>query len=220
LYSLLVGGTSARRGVRRYNLLYAGSTRLARTMDMEAALGQLASHLELLAALLAKECLFVHAGVVGWQGQAIVIPGRSLSGKTTLVAALVKAGATYYSDEFTILDPQGLVHSYPVPLSIRDETGQNAQKYPVGELGGQVGQEAIPVGLVVVTEYKAGARWRPRKLTPAHAMLALMDNTVAARRAPEQSVPILKQVVSRATSVKSKRGEATTVVAPLLGLIQ
>ncbi len=37
-----------------------------------------------------RELVFVHAGVVGWGGRAIVIPGRSFSGKTTLVAALVR----------------------------------------------------------------------------------------------------------------------------------
>jgi predicted ATPase len=36
--------------------------------------------------------VFVHAGVVGWKGQAILVPGRSYSGKTTLIAALMKAG--------------------------------------------------------------------------------------------------------------------------------
>jgi hypothetical protein len=51
-------------------------------------------------------------------------------------------------------------------------------------------------------------------------MLALMDNTVAARRGPEISMPILKQVVTRATAIKSKRGEAGQVAASLLNLIQ
>ena len=43
--------------------------------------------------------VFLHAGVVGWKGRAIVIPARSFSGKTALVAELVKKGALYYSDE-------------------------------------------------------------------------------------------------------------------------
>ena len=60
-----------------------------------------------------RERVFVHAGVVGWKGHAIVIPGRSRSGKTTLVAELVKAGAEYYSDEFAVLDAEGRVHPFP-----------------------------------------------------------------------------------------------------------
>jgi hypothetical protein len=37
-----------------------------------------------------RRLLFVHAAVVGWRGRAIVIPGRSLAGKSTLAAALVR----------------------------------------------------------------------------------------------------------------------------------
>ena len=220
LYSLLSGRPSRDKGRRNYHLLYAGATQLARTLELDQLFARLQAHLELLTAYLAKDCLFVHAGVVGWAGQAIVIPGRSFSGKTTLVKALVEAGATYYSDEFTILDPQGQVQPYPVPLAIRDESGRNPQKYFVEALGGQVGTEPLPVGLVVVTEYRPGARWQPRLLTPGRAMLALMDNTVAARRGAEISMPILKQVATRATTLKSKRGEASQIIAPLLNLVQ
>jgi hypothetical protein len=220
LYSLLVGETSSRKGVRHYNLLYAGSGRLARTLDLEQLLASFEEHLELTTALLARDCLFVHAGVVGWQGQAIVIPGRGFSGKTTLVAALVQAGATYYSDEYAIFDPQGRVHSYSRPLSFRDASGQKLENVPVEELGGRDGGEPLPVGLVVVTEYEDGARWRPRTMTPGRAMLALMDNTIAARQNPELSMPILKQVVSGATTIRSKRGEAAAVVESLLGLVE
>jgi hypothetical protein len=216
LYSLLVGGSSGlRQGMRRYHLLYAGSNRLARTMDLNQVLDGLAEHLELMTALLAKDCLFVHAGVVGWQGQAIVLPGRGFSGKTTLVAALIKAGATYYSDEYAVFDAQGRVRPYPRPLSVRDDSGQKTSVWP-GE--DRHAGDALPVALVVLTEYEAGARWRPRTLTPAQAMLALMANTIAARRHPELSMPILKQVVTGARTIKSKRGEAETVIEPLLRL--
>lgn len=216
LYSLRVGGPGQRKGVRHYHLVYAGASQLVRTTELDKALKSFEAHIQLLAAYLAEGYLFVHAGVVGWQGEAIVIPGRSFSGKTSLVAALVKAGATYYSDEFTLLDRQGRVHPYPVPLSIRDEAGKNARKHPVEQLGGQAGQTPLPVGLIVVTNYQAGARWQPRTLSPGRAMLALMDNTVAARKNPEFSLPILQQVAARAKAVKSRRGEAAEVAESLL----
>lgn len=44
---------------------------------------------------------FVHAGIVAWGKAAVLIPGRSFSGKTTLVTELVRAGATYCSDGFS-----------------------------------------------------------------------------------------------------------------------
>lgn len=215
----MVGGSSKRQGVRPYHLLYAGSGRVARTQDFDELCSRLEAHLELVTAFLAKECLFVHAGVVDWQGKAIMIPGRSFSGKSSLVAALVKAGATYYSDEFAILDSRGWVQPYPTPLSMREGDALKAKKYRIEEFGGQIGIEPIPVGLVVVTHYQPEARWRPLPLSPAQAMLALMDNTVAALRGPEVSIPILKQVVTQARVVKSKRGEAEVVVPLLKKLI-
>jgi hypothetical protein len=42
----------------------------------------------------------------------MVLPGKSFAGKTTLVAALVRAGAEYWSDEYAVLDANGDVHPY------------------------------------------------------------------------------------------------------------
>lgn len=206
---------SQRKGQRNYHLLYCGSALLARTLELPQLFDTLARHAELLTAFLASDCLFVHAGVVGWQKQAILIPGRSFAGKTTLVKALVEAGATYYSDEFAVLDKDGRVHPYPRPLSIRGNNGQPGREITAEELGGQIGVEPLPVGMIVVTEYHPEAIWQPRQLTPGQALLALMDNTVAARRNPAHSMPILKQAVTGAVDLKSKRGEAGEV-APLL----
>ena len=214
LYSLRVAPPS--RGQRNAHLLYCGSALIARALDLEAVLIAFTKHAELLTAYRAQDCLFVHAGVVGWQERAIVIPGRSFSGKTTLVKALIKAGATYYSDEFAILDRQGLVHPYPLPLALRGEDGQAGRKTPIEQLGGQAGSAPLPIGLVLVTQYQDGARWRPRPLSASQALLALMDNTVAARREPEYSMPILREAVLGARCIQSKRGEASRVARAIL----
>lgn len=213
LYSLRVDAPQGRFGDY---LLYCDSTLLARTRDLTSLLTAFTQHAELLAAYRAQDHLFIHAGVVGWRGRAILIPGRSMAGKTSLVRALVAAGATYYSDEFAVLDQQGLVHAYPVPLSIRGLPGQPAQKTPVEALGGQVGSAPLPVGLVVVTAYQPGAKWRPVVLSAGQALLALMDNAVAARREPSYSMPILRATITAATAVQSKRGEADAVARALL----
>jgi hypothetical protein len=216
LYSLRLAPPTHQKGRRNYHLLYCGSALIARSLELPPLLIAFERHAELLTAFRAQDCLFVHAGVVGWQGQTILIPGRSMSGKTTLVKALVEAGATYYSDEFAVLDKAGWVHPYPVPLSLRGPHGQPGRKTPVESLGGQAGVEPLPVGLILVTTYQPEAVWRPRRLTPGQALLALMDNTVAAQRDPAHSMPILKQTVSAAVALKSKRGEAGDVAPRLL----
>ena len=87
----------------------------------------LESDMQRFVAEMAHRRVFVHAGVVGWQGKAIIIPGRTFTGKTTMVAELVRAGATYYSDEYAVFDLQGRVHPYARPLGMR-ETGQAGRR--------------------------------------------------------------------------------------------
>ena len=216
LFSLLAGGSGSRPGVRRFNLLYENHVRIARTLDLKQIFETLESSLRLYVAETAQRRLFVHAGVVGWRGQAIVIPGRSFSGKTTLVAELVRAGATYYSDEYAVFDSRGRVHPFPKPLSMRVSGGIEQQDVPVEEIGGRTGVKPLPVGLVVMSEYKAGAHWRPKQLSAGVGALALLSNTVAARKEPEKALNTLERVVSGAPVLKGIRGEALDVVKAIL----
>ena len=216
LYSLKIGQPDPRRRSRPYHLLYQGIGRLARTPDFEELLGILESDLHAQVAAHARGFLFVHAGVVGWQGRAIVLPGRSFSGKTSLVAALVRAGATYYSDEYAVLDAEGQVHPYPKPLSLRGEDGSPAGTCTAEELGGQSGGPALPIGLIASAKYQPPASWRPRPLSPGQTLMALLDNTVQVRRQPEQALAILQKAASSAAGFKSRRGEADTAAAWIL----
>jgi hypothetical protein len=216
LFSLLVGGSGSRPGVRRFNLLYENHVRIARVLDLEQVFETLESSLRLYVAETAHRRLFVHAGVVGWRGKAIVIPGRSFSGKTTLVAELVRAGATYYSDEYAVFDAKGRVHPFPKPLSIRLSGEIEQQEVAVEELGGRTGIKPLPVGLVLMSRYRAGARWRPRQLSAGVGALELLSNTVAARKEPAKALNTLERVVSSAPVLKGVRGEASEVARAIL----
>jgi hypothetical protein len=218
LYSFVYSGNgeAQARGVRRFNLLYRDIGRLARTRNLEEALALFETDLQMHVAMEAPRRVFVHAGVVGWKGQAILVPGRSYSGKTTLIAELIKAGATYYSDEYAVLDARGRVHPYPRPLQIREgETGKQ-RRYPVEEFGGRRGVKPLPVKLVLVSPYKPGARWRPRELSAGQGVLELLNQTVSARTQPERAVATLQQVATQALILKGVRGEAKELAAPLL----
>jgi hypothetical protein len=168
--------------------------------------------LQLYVAEFALDRVFIHAGVVEWDGKAILIPGRSFSGKTTLVAGFVRAGATYYSDEYAVLDKDGYVHPYPKPLAIREQGGDRQTKYTVESLGGRRGTKPLPVGVILASRFKAGARWRPRYISKGLGAMALLDNTVSARRQPEFVMSTLQKAVAHVTTLKSNRGEAGEVV--------
>ncbi len=216
LYSLRAGGPGARPGARQFHLLYADTARLVRTMEMDDILQSFASDVESYVADAARRRVFVHAGVVGWKGRAIVIPGRSYSGKTSMVAELVRAGATYYSDEYAVLDARGRVYPYARPLEIRVSPDGKQQSFPVESLGGHAGTRPLPVGLVVVTHFKAGAKWRPQAITSGQGTLALLANTISARRQPQMVMATLQQVVTETRFLKGVRGEASATAAALL----
>jgi len=217
LYSLVLGGAGPQPHVRLFHVLYADAARVARTLELEHALDALESDLQLYVAEAAPRHLFVHAGVVAWHGRAIVMPGRSLSGKTSLVAALVRAGATYYSDEYAVLDGRGRVHPYARPLGVR-ENGPHARatKRPVETLGGRAGTRPLPVALVLASEYRPGARWRPKALSAAEGALELLAHTVAVRRDPQRTLSVLQRAVSGAELLRGVRGEAASCAEHLL----
>ena len=75
--------------------------------DLELALGALEAELYFHVAELLRTTISIHAGVAVHRGRAIVTPGPAFSGKTTLIAALVRAGALYFSDEYAFLDKDG-----------------------------------------------------------------------------------------------------------------
>ena len=205
-------------GARRPSRVYAGRRRRARTADLAHAFAVLESEIRQSVAAGAERRTFVHAGVVGWRGRAIVFPGRSRSGKTTLVAELVKAGALYLSDEFAVLDARGRVHPFAKPLSIRGPGGcdRHARSRRAEDLGGTCATRPLPVGLVVLAEHRPGATWRPERLTAGQAVLEMLAHTVPARLRPEASLRALARVVSRATVLKGERGEAGDVATLLL----
>ena len=94
LYSIIVGGNRARPGIRGFNLLYADAGRIARSLNPDEVMERFEDDCKLFVAEAARARVFVHAGVVGWRGKAIVLPANSFEGKSTLVAELVRHGPT------------------------------------------------------------------------------------------------------------------------------
>ncbi len=129
LYSLVVAPGSERDGMRRLHVLYSDTIRIARDAALNQVLAALETDLYRYTAEATPNMTFLHAGVVGWQGRAIVLPGRSFTGKTTLVREMLRLGATYYSDEFAVVDNSGLVHPFARPLGIRDDFSRAQTKY-------------------------------------------------------------------------------------------
>jgi hypothetical protein len=193
LYSVVFGADGGR--VKRFHVVYAGIERICRTLDREVALRAFALDVGRRLAAFAPHLLFLEAGVVGWRGRAIVLPGSRGSGRTRLVAALVEAGAQRYSEEYAVLDERGRLHAYGSGLAERD-------------------LPPLQVGLVVVAPYSAGARWRPRTLTPGEGLLELFAHAPPARRKPRSVLARLRRVT--VPVLKGRRGEAVQAARDIL----
>ena len=222
LFSVWLPKTTVSSRIRQLNLVYENARRVARTADVGEALDALGSAVRLHVAERAPARIFVHAGVVAWKGRAILVPGRSHSGKSRLVDALVRAGATYYSDEYAILDGRGRVHPFPAPLKLRRNGDEESSRVIEFETAARGSLDGLPlrVAVVAVTRYRRSARWRPRPLSAGQGVLALLDNTVPARRRPRQSLRALEAAVKEALVVSSPRGEAGSMAEKLLELTE
>jgi hypothetical protein len=163
---------------------------------------------------------FLHAGVVGWRGRAILVPGRSLSGKTTLVREMLRLGATYYSDEFAVVDNCGLVHPFARPLGIREDSSYAQAKYTAEMLGATSGVKPLPMGMAVICKFETGAPWHPTPLSQGQGTLELLANSVAVRSQPHQTLRRLQKLARQAVFVRGTRGEAREAAASILESIE
>jgi hypothetical protein len=174
------------------------------------------SDLELWVAEHARRNIFVHAGCVVVDDRAILIPGRSMSGKSSLTAALIRAGAVYWSDEYAVLDSHGQVRPYSRRLAIRPYDGGPPQRMTAPDIGGPVGRGPRPVGLIVVLRYDAAAGWDVEPLTRGQAVLQLLDNTIPARSRPRAVLSALDRATEHARCLAGTRGDADAAAELLL----
>jgi hypothetical protein len=183
--------------------------------ELDLAIVMLHSQMRRFVGYHTDELIFVHAGVVAADGAAVVLPGHSFAGKSTLVEALVRAGAQFYSDEYAMFDAQGRVAHYREPLSRRGAHGQEEV-----ELGSGEPLEPVTVGLVAFTSYRPGARWEPRRLSIGEALVAMMEHAVPARERPAETLAALSQALAGAKLLSGERGEADETAGALIAALR
>lgn len=187
--------------------------------DLDMAIEVLETRLKRYVALHAPHGIFVHAGAVACAGRAVLVPGPTFSGKTTLISELLRAGADYLSDEYAVLDDAGWVSPYHRPLAMR-EGGWDQSPHEASDFGAEVAHEPVSVGLVVVTHFRAGAQWRPRKLSAGDGALALLANTVSAQTRPKEALQAASKAVESAIVLEGDRGEAAEIARQVLRVLE
>jgi hypothetical protein len=176
------------------------------TADGEWALAALESRVRAHVAVSSPDHVFVHAGVVGWQGRTIVIPGASGTGKSTLVAAFVEAGAEYWSDEYAVFDGDGGLHPFRRPITLVEPGRTTKRRLPVPADGGHR-EDPQPLGAVLVLPYERDAVWHPVPLTPGDCALALLAHAVAGRVNSARVLRVLARAVAGAVGWRSPRSD-------------
>ncbi len=164
------------------------------------------------------QVVFVHAGVVAWNGRGLILPGRSHAGKTTLVSALISQGALYYSDDYAVLDHAGRVWPFPQSLAVR--RGSDARVFtPPEQFGGRTGRGGIEVGWVIETRYEYGSRFDPISMSPGETALALLDNAPAARVHSASVLSTVGRAAATARGMRGPRGDAREEAERMLGML-
>jgi len=177
-----------------------------------AAIERAWRHLELHVAAHAVNPVFLHAGAVAFGPAGFVFPGSSGTGKTTLVLDLVRAGATYYSDEYALIDAQGLLHPYPRPPHLRANPHERGRPVPVAQLGGPTGELPVAVDRVVFSTFAPGARWSPARCPQGTTVLKMMEHAVAARTRTAAVMDALAALAQGATAYEGQRGTTGEVL--------
>jgi hypothetical protein len=86
-----------------------------------------------------KDHLLFHAAVIEKEGTTVMFPGEAGSGKTTLVAALLRSGCWFYSDELAVINIDDLnVFPLPLPMSIKPGSVGPLEPYYPGLFNRQI----------------------------------------------------------------------------------
>ncbi|HUR00870.1 MAG TPA: hypothetical protein VM166_15580 [Gemmatimonadaceae bacterium] len=143
------------------------------------------------------DLLWLHAGVVRFQGFATLIVGPSGSGKSTLSTKLCQLGWEFLSDEVAPLGVEShVVVPYPQSPFRRVNPGTALLPHEVDELRRELWQPpgdavwSLPteVNLVVFPEFSFGSETEAKKLGPGDAAMELLKNSIDFFRHREAAV--------------------------------
>jgi hypothetical protein len=189
-----------------------------RVTDPSVALAALGSVVRHQLASKAPTHVFIHAGVVEIDGWGIVIPGATFSGKTTLVAELLGLGAAYGSDEYVVVNQDGMIEPFAQPLSVRSRGGAGPTER-VAVPACRVASEPIRARMIVITRYRAGAKWQPAQCPSSEGAFALLEHTVCAYRQPQLALGAAGRLASGALVLSGDRGEAAETAEALIDAV-
>lgn len=160
----------------------------------------------------------VHAGAVVLKGRAILIPGSTHAGKSSLVAELLRRGATHLSDEYALVDQTGRVHTYPRPLLLRNGSPKQSLVLP-GDLNSSFAMEPVPVGWILAVDYDPGESWNIHQISQGEAVMLLLRNTPHEMGHSPEMIDLFMRSVAGAECYQGIRGDVIDAASRILELV-
>jgi hypothetical protein len=179
----------------------------------------------------------IHAGAVGWDGRAVLLPAPHDSGKTTLTAALTAAGFSYFSDEAALIEPSSR-ELVPFPRALwlepgsvaaldrflanndkRSIAGNGMSHVSPADLGRGVVGRPSPIAHIVFPRYERGALTALTPLSRAAAVIELGRNAFNLDRFGRRGVDLLAAVVRGADVHRLAVGDLGVAVDAISSLV-
>jgi hypothetical protein len=160
----------------------------------------------------------VHAGAVLIEGRVLLIPGSTHAGKSSLVAELLRRGASHFSDEYALIDSEGRTHPYPRPLLLRNGRPMQSLVLPE-ELNASFATAPAPVGWILAVDYVPGAEWDVQELSQSDAVMILLRNTPHEMGQSPEMIDSFIRLAGNAACFAGKRGDAVEAAGHILDLV-
>jgi hypothetical protein len=156
---------------------------------------------------------FLHAGAVEIDGSAVVFPGRSRWGKSTLVASLVEQGCGYMSDEYAVISQDGTVFPLSKPVRLRQDGREVHIRPPAVSAPGGLRCSAL-----ILTRFEEGAEWAPEIMTAGSAILEVLPSALQSRDCPEEVLTSLTALVQEAECYRSPHDAHEPTIESILAI--
>ncbi len=182
----------------------------------------------------ARSHVLVHAGVVALGDCTLVIPGASESGKSTLVAGLVRSGWEYLSDELAVIDPLTLtLEPYQRPISIdvgayglfpelsTDRYSRSAEQWHVDPSDLRpdcLARGGRRVTHIVFNRYMSGATTHLEAVPPGQCLHGLLENALRLPNQYETGFATLADVAETASAARLLSGRLEEQIDALTSL--
>ena len=189
-------------------------------------------------AMASSRYLVVHAGAVAGRDHGVLMPATADSGKTTLTAALTRAGFDYLSDEAGVIDlawgtlrpfaralwmEVGSIDRIPglwdrLPRDVRERRRQS-HVAPDEIRPGSIGVPS-PIRTVIFPSYRTGRDVRLEPVGGAEALLMLARNAFNLDRFGGAALEPLARIVTGARCFRLEMGDLDDAVAAVRDVVE